>query len=268
MPKLKKLIEYLLRFIKPEPPKKYLTIIPKNEDKVLSQVTIEPSILLSYSTVEIVIEGFEKFIDILSSFSDVIIQFQFPSQSYDKAYKLLIEENNIKIMVIINKMTRSNMRFKKGDLIDYAKIAPSVGSIIGDITSGGFFAYCSSLLMVSIPLSITSIGCKAFLGCKSLKKVNFTKSSNSKGDILKTISSFAFQNCESLTEISIPDCVSLIGEQAFEGCLNLSIVNLPNSCIEIKSKAFDKCPHLKEVQISPSVVYDTFSFSCKVTILK
>lgn len=137
---------------------------------------------------------------------------------------------------------------------------------IGDEYTGGFFAYCSSLLVVSIPLSVVSIGCKAFIGCKSLWKISFTKGSSSKGDILKTISRQAFQDCESLTEITIPDCVTVIDEQAFKGCLSLSVVNLPDSRIEIRSKAFSDCPHLKEVQVSPLVIVHQSAFSTKVKV--
>lgn len=41
--------------------------------------------------------------------------------------------------------------------------------------------------------------------------------------ICGVLGSYAFQNCESLTEIVIPASVAIIGEYAFNGCVDLII---------------------------------------------
>ena len=79
------------------------------------------------------------------------------------------------------------------------------------------FRDCSSLVSVTIPDSITSIGCGAFEGCDSLISITIPKSVTSIGEI-------AFYGCKSLTSITIPDSVISIGKEAFRACLSLKTV--------------------------------------------
>ena len=62
-----------------------------------------------------------------------------------------------------------------------------------------------------------------------------------KNKSLKTISSFAFSYCTSLTSIIIPDNVTSIGAFAFEECGNLTYVLLSKNLIKIDTKAFYYC---------------------------
>ena len=52
------------------------------------------------------------------------------------------------------------------------------------------------------------------------------------------IGSEAFNNCTTLTEISIPDGPVSIGMEAFQGCSNLKIIAIPNSVKIIEERAF------------------------------
>ena len=69
----------------------------------------------------------------------------------------------------------------------------------------------------TIPNSVTSIGCEAFRGCKSLTTISIPES-------VTIIGHGAFYNCTSLTTLTIPDSVTSIGEYAFSLCTNLSSV--------------------------------------------
>ena len=75
-----------------------------------------------------------------------------------------------------------------------------------------------SLISVTIPSSVTSIGSRAFYGCDNLTTVTFGENSQ-----LTTIGSYAFYWCSSLTLITIPNSVTTIGISAFFGCSNLTI---------------------------------------------
>lgn len=51
----------------------------------------------------------------------------------------------------------------------------------------------------------------------------------------------AFQNCSSLTSLTIPSSVTKIGTYAFENCEGLTNVNIPSSVTEIGYYAFAGC---------------------------
>ena len=93
-----------------------------------------------------------------------------------------------------------------------------------------------------------------------------------------TIGESAFEDCSSLTSITIPDSVTSIGERAFSGCFNLTSVTfgensqltsigewafygcssltsivIPNSVTSIGSYAFEYCSSLTSITIPDSV---------------
>ncbi|MCD7809343.1 MAG: leucine-rich repeat domain-containing protein, partial [Erysipelotrichaceae bacterium] len=69
------------------------------------------------------------------------------------------------------------------------------------------------------------------------------------------IGTYAFEYCQYITNVVIPDGVTHIYEGAFYSCTNLETVNIPESVIYIGSYAFAYCPNLEDVTISDSVTY-------------
>ena len=63
----------------------------------------------------------------------------------------------------------------------------------------------------------------------------------------------AFQNCTSLTSITIPNSVTEIGYYAFENCTSLNSITIPNSVTEIRNSAFRLCTSLTDINIPNSV---------------
>ena len=74
---------------------------------------------------------------------------------------------------------------------------------------------------------------------KSLKTVIITGGSE--------ISPYAFEGCNSLTSIEIPDSIISIGGQAFYGCYSLTSIEIPDSIISIGAYAFIYCNNLTRV---------------------
>lgn len=61
------------------------------------------------------------------------------------------------------------------------------------------------------------------------------------------ICDFAFSYCEKLTDIVIPDSVTLIDHDAFNGCPSLPSIIIPNSVTEIGHEAFRDCTSLENI---------------------
>lgn len=116
------------------------------------------------------------------------------------------------------------------------------------LTSIGVRAFygCKSLKSVTIPNSVTYIAAAAFYDCESLKSVTIPNSVTSIGE-------FAFNGCESLKSVTIPDSVTSIGIYAFCVCKSLKSIIIPNSVTSIGESAFHDCDSLASVKIPDSV---------------
>ena len=97
--------------------------------------------------------------------------------------------------------------------------------------------------------SVTSIGDRAFEDCSSLTPVTI-------GNSVTSIGNHAFYGCESLAAITIGNSVTSIGMFAFSGC-SLSSITIPNSLTSIGYGAF-KCPSLNSIVVeSGNATYDS-----------
>lgn len=61
---------------------------------------------------------------------------------------------------------------------------------------------------------------------------------------LKTIGSYAFNSCRTLTSITLPNTLTTIGYDAFYGCSSLTTLILPTSITTIDNNAFENCTSL------------------------
>ena len=119
---------------------------------------------------------------------------------------------------------------------DYDSVAYSVTSI-GERAFEG----CRGLTSVTIPNSVTSIGEYAFYGCSGLpvennlryadtylvEAVNKTLSSYTIKEGTKWIGEDAFNDFSGLTSVTIPNSVTSIGDYAFRNCSGLTSVTAP-----------------------------------------
>ena len=111
---------------------------------------------------------------------------------------------------------------------------------------GSAFRGCSGLTSITIPKSVTSIGYAAFNGCSGLTSITIPNGATS-------IDDFTFNNCTSLTSVTIPDSVTSIGNSAFGYCSGLTSVTIGNGVTSIGSSAFYQCSSLTNVTIPNSV---------------
>ena len=73
-------------------------------------------------------------------------------------------------------------------------------------------------------------------------------------DGVTSIGNYAFYNCYSLTNITIPSGVTSIENNAFSNCRSLTSITIPNSVTSIGSYAFAYCYSLKKVLIEGDTV--------------
>jgi len=63
----------------------------------------------------------------------------------------------------------------------------------------------------------------------------------------------AFQYCENITSITLPEGITTIGDTAFHYCENLTSINLPDSLTTINQNAFTECLNLGSITIPAKV---------------
>ena len=100
---------------------------------------------------------------------------------------------------------------------------------IGEYT----FAMCQSLTKVEIPNSVSSIGAGAFQDCGIIEIVV--------PDNVRFIGEGAFRGCQNRVRVKLPEGdLREIEAVTFQDCVSLSELTIPNTVYEIKRRAFHR----------------------------
>ena len=130
------------------------------------------------------------------------------------------------------------------------------------VTSIGYEAFnnCSKLTSVTIPSSVISIGGRAFCNCTGLESVNISDLSawckiSFSGEDSNPLyyAHNLYLNGELVTDLTIPDGITVIKGCAFIGCRGLTSVTTPNNVTAINGSAFKNCSDLASITIPNSV---------------
>ena len=115
------------------------------------------------------------------------------------------------------------------------------------VTSIGTTAFYnnSSILSVTIPTSLKTIGRYAFFGCGGLRSLQLAEG-------IESIGSCAFQDCVSLISVTLPTTVTQVGANAFQGCTSLAYVGLNDHNDAIGTAVFQGCTALTTLSIPTS----------------
>lgn len=87
----------------------------------------------------------------------------------------------------------------------------------------------------------------AFNDCKNLATAVLS-------DYITKIGDFAFDDCEKLTEINIPNNINTI-EYSFSNCKSLKSIKISDSVTKIENRAFGDCSSLEEITFGKSLSY-------------
>ena len=97
-----------------------------------------------------------------------------------------------------------------------------------------------------MPNEIDTIGSFAFSNCKSLTDFSLPSATT-------IIGTGCFYNCSNLTSLPLPENVTIVNDSTFYGCSSLTSITLPNSVTSIGGSAFRDCSSLSSVNIGNSV---------------
>ncbi|MCL2088943.1 MAG: leucine-rich repeat protein [Oscillospiraceae bacterium] len=136
-------------------------------------------------------------------------------------------------------------------------VLPANMTTISDST----FANCRDLVSVTLPANLVSIGESAFFNTglasitlpASLKEIGAGAFAASALEMvvmsagLEVIGEVAFQECENLVSIVIPDTVTTIGDYAFSLCPNLESIVIPRSVVNFGEGIFDEWEGNEEI---------------------
>ncbi|MGN0235772.1 MAG: leucine-rich repeat protein [Paludibacteraceae bacterium] len=115
---------------------------------------------------------------------------------------------------------------------------------------------CRYLSAITIPAGVTYIGVSAFEDCRSMTSVTFA------GNKVETIGDWAFYNCHSLRNLTLPEGVEEVGLAAFYGCTYLNELVIPSTMKKIADNGFAGCERMQMMYVNalvpPTIEAKTF----------
>lgn len=112
----------------------------------------------------------------------------------------------------------------------------------------GWYQHRALIENIIIEDGVTVLGEHLFDGLTSLKSVDF--------GAVERIYAWSFVDCNSLTELTLPETTAYIQEDSFQSCENLETVVIPNGSEGIGPRCFNNCPSLKSVTFGEDAVLE------------
>ncbi|ALU13465.1 leucine rich repeat-containing protein [Eubacterium limosum] len=117
------------------------------------------------------------------------------------------------------------------------------------------FAGNGDIKTVVLPDSVTVIEDGAFMHCRHLENIVFSKN-------LIDLGFDTFKDCDALKSVDLSACTRImsINDSCFEGCAVLESVRLPPFLKEIRDYAFAGCTKLQKVMLSSDIEVEKTGF--------
>ncbi|MGN0456141.1 MAG: leucine-rich repeat domain-containing protein [Acutalibacteraceae bacterium] len=136
-----------------------------------------------------------------------------------------------------------------GELGFYGSISSQQYSAILRYSSSGDMrniVYQNAVKKVEIGSGVTSVIYSAFDNCCSLSSITIP-------DGITSVGTYAFRNCYSLSSITIPDGVTSVSNYSFDNCCSLSSIAIPDGVTSVGTYAFCNCYSLSSITIPDGV---------------
>ncbi|MGL4948591.1 MAG: leucine-rich repeat domain-containing protein [Mycoplasma sp.] len=155
------------------------------------------------------------------------------------------EVDGFDVIKLIPRSSKESFSFQIKDKLTSLSFDPNINlTSIDDKT----FSDCKELKNVSFPVSLQSLGTRAFNMCSKLSNITFPEDSQ-----LTTIGDYTFEDCTSLVTITLPSSLESIGNGAFSYCSKLTSITLPSSLTSIGTSAFEDCTSLETITLPSSL---------------
>ena len=118
----------------------------------------------------------------------------------------------------------------------------AMADYVSSVDEGEHAPWGRDIRGVKIETGVTHVGDWAFCDCCSLTEATLPEG-------LESIGEYAFLRCASMTAITLPEDLESIGDYSFCRCLSLTSVNLPESLKSLGEGAFFNCEDLREVML-------------------
>lgn len=176
----------------------------------------------------------------------------------DKDGKIFIKETDQPLTIERNRVsTMAAVEVKPADPLDPNKviyyttsdkstIIPAEGADFGaNIVSNEYIDLKGVMVFDG---DVTQIGSHAFEHCDKLTGITIPES-------VEIIGNNAFNDCENLVGITIPDGITKINDYAFAACGSFTSIVIPEGVKSIGTAAFDGCYNLTDIELPSSLEF-------------
>lgn len=126
-----------------------------------------------------------------------------------------------------------------GTMAEYGRVAVGFSAS----NKGLYDRKIKQVIFVDTPEYITSF---AFQGCDQLESLEIPEG-------VTCLDSYAFYQCEGLKTIQLPESLTTIETSAFKDCPNLAEINIPSQITSISESVFEKCRSLESITLGNNI---------------
>jgi hypothetical protein len=137
----------------------------------------------------------------------------------------------------------------------------------GNVTRIPQCLFCANLQSSNTysPIKIKSVTFEPNSVCTSIGRYAFYRNGASLTTVtipgsVTVIGACAFEGCTGLTSVTLDNGIQTIGESAFENCISLTSIIIPSSITSIYRYAFDGCASLTSVVFMPKTGWTWFGY--------